>query len=208
MPERSTDNNDVFGDEGDRDGDWSSDRSDGPDLDGLLNGEPGSDWESLPPSGNDPVGPRLTESERELADELERRRELARHRDRLERSARDGAVGSGGGGVAASDDDAMAIILAARRLGDDAGLDQTPETLAERELIAEALATYARRPTRDPDEYVFYAVIDKQTTNRDGNLVIQMTVPWDHRHEVFRALETMPFAAMITMRGVELPDDD
>lgn len=73
--------------------------------------------------------------------------------------------------------------------------------MIERERIAEALAQRAAKPDHTPGEYKFYAVITKQSTIKQ-NVVLTLEVPWEHRHQVFKALETMPFSAMVTMNEV------
>ena len=152
------------------------------------------------------AGEGLTADERELADERDRIRELERTRDRFERFAGDRGMGDGGGGLATAND-ALAVIDASERFGVAALEDDSEQTLLERQRIAEALAEYARKPSRPADEYSFYAVIQKQGTTSQGNISLNLEVPWEHRHEVFRALGEMPFACLIKMTGAELPDD-
>ncbi len=108
-------------------------------------------------------------------------------------------MGGGGGTGSPGERDALAVIDAARRVGLE---EDDDEAVAERERITAALAIHAERPQRNLDEYHFFAIITKQTADRQGDLALTMKVPWEHREEVFRALETMPFQAMVTMREV------
>jgi hypothetical protein len=97
------------------------------------------------------------------------------------------------------DRDALAVIDAAGRFGI---LDLTDEELAEVDTITDALALHAAKPPDDPDVYRFYAVITKQGTTATGQITLTMTVPWEHHDEVFRALDTMPFTAMVKMTEI------
>ena len=146
------------------------------------------------------AGPGLTEPERELADEQER------IRDRFERLARDSGMGGGGGGLA-SDDDAMAVIDAADRFGVAALEDDSEQTIQERERIAMALADFAVKAPKPANEYHFFGIIQKQSTTSQGNINLTIEVPWEHRHEVFRALAEMPFACLIRLTGAESNDE-
>lgn len=197
--------NDSAGDDhGDLDGDredfGSGDGTDAWDDDGLHDSDSGRDEPGDGPSGGFDAGTGLTEPERELADELNRRRELAATRSRFERAAGNGPLGDGGGGFAV-DHDALAVIDAARRFGVDEAEDAA--AYAEREAITAALAASAERPPKQLDQYDFYAIIDKQATTKMGNISLTLLVPWEFHEEVFRALETMPFRAMVRMTEVE-----
>lgn len=97
----------------------------------------------------------------------------------------------------------MAVIDAAERFGTDALADDSDEAVLERARISTALAEHAQRPSPPPDEYRFFGIVSKQQTTNQGNLLLTMEVPWEHRHQVWKALETMPFACMVTMKGVE-----
>jgi hypothetical protein len=200
MPERPTEGDDILGgidrDDDERQGNGLV----GPDVGQLLGGEPGGDWQSDDDGRDLALGSGLTADERDLADELERERTRARARARLVATAGERA----GGDDAGIDDDADAVIDAAGRFGDE--LDLSEEAIAERTAIQEALTDFALRPARDPDEFFFYGVIDKQTTNREGNIVLSVIVPWSHRHEVFHALETMPFQALFKMTKTEVAE--
>lgn len=163
---------------------------------GVLSGDLGGDG-----VGRDiDPGPGLTESERELADELDRTRELESARLRFERAARDSEAGADGGRVGhLNDRDALAVIDAAGRFGLDEDLSDLDQ--AEISSITEALAVHAGRPAKDPSEYNFYAIIQNQTT-RGNSVILTLKVPWEHRDEVFRALDTMPFSAMVKMTEI------
>ena len=97
----------------------------------------------------------------------------------------------------------MAVIDAAERFGADALADDSEEAIRERARISTALAEHARKPTPPVDEYRFFGIVSKQSTSNQGNLILTMEVPWEHRHQVWKALESMPFACMVTMKGVE-----
>jgi hypothetical protein len=143
------------------------------------------------------LGEGLTEYERELADERNRIRELESTRDRFERFAGDGELGSGGGANAA-DRDALAVIDAAERFG----LEEIDEhAQAELDSISEALAIQARALPKRLNEYEFYGIIAAQST-KGTNILLTIKVPWEWREEVFRAMDTMPFAATIKMTDV------
>jgi hypothetical protein len=179
----------------------TSNGADGFDDPGVHHRDLGGDGEGEWAGRDVDPGPGLTEPERELADELNRIRELDRARDRVERLAGDGPPGRGGRGASPEDRDALAIIAAAERFG----LEASEKDREERDLIKTALASRGSEPKR-PDEYSFYAIISKQTTE-GRSIVLNLRVPWEFKDEVFRALETMPFAAQVTMRelvGVEV----
>lgn len=165
---------------------------------GLLDGDQRDHGEGEWTRRDFDPGEGLTEPERELADERNRIRELERARDRVERSARDGDLGGGGGGTSPEDRDAAAIILAAERFG----LEASERDEEERAKIKEALAVHSG-PVKRPDEYSFYAIVKSQQT-AGQSIILNLRVPWEHRDEVFRALETMPFRAQVVMR--ELTD--
>lgn len=144
------------------------------------------------------VGPGLTESERELADERNRIRELESARDRFERFAGDGELGSGGRTGSPADRDALAIVEAAERFGVD---EDDEQANAELESIAEALSIQAKALPKRLSEYEFYGIIGSVAT-RGTNIVLTMKIPWEFREEVWRAADTMPFAATIKMTEV------
>ena len=84
------------------------------------------------------------------------------------------------------------------------GLEAGERDEQERAKIRELLAQIPPRQ-RKVDEYSFYAIVQKQAT-AGRSIILNLQVPWEHRDEVFRALETMPFSAQVTMRelaGVE-----
>lgn len=182
----------------------------GSDLDGLDGESEGNHWELLNDvqtddgesdwaGRGDNAGSGLTEPERELADERNRLRELERARDRFESATGLSDLGSGGGGLTSADRDALAVIDAARRFG----LDDTSEVSElERDRIREALALHASKPPKPNDEFNFFAIIAKQTT-QGTNVILTLKVPWEYREEVFRSLETMPFAANIHMTDIQ-----
>lgn len=105
-------------------------------------------------------------------------------------------MGSGGGG-SPEDEDVRAILLAAERFG----LEASERDEEERDSIRQALATHQATPKR-LDEYSFYAIVKSQQTSGQS-IILTLRVPWEHRDEVFRALETMPFAAQVTMRELQ-----
>jgi hypothetical protein len=145
------------------------------------------------------VGPGLTEPERELIDEQNRIRDLERARDRFESSSGLSALSGGGGGESAAERDAVAVIDAAGRFG----LVETSEVdERERDDIIQALALHAQRDPKADSEYNFYAIIAKQATQGES-ILLTLKVPWEHREEVFRAIDTMPFSAMIRMTQIE-----
>jgi hypothetical protein len=99
------------------------------------------------------------------------------------------------GGESPEDRDARAVLVAAERFG----LETSDRDREEEDAIKEALALHASLPPKDLKEYSFYAhVTSQQTAGRAIRL--SLLVPWEHRDEVFRALETMPFAAQVTLR--------
>ena len=151
------------------------------------------------------AGPGLTDPERELADERNRIRELERTRDRFERFAADRGLG-GGRGTSVGDDDALAIIDAAARFGASA-VDDSDAVIQERERIAAILTDFAQRDPKPKDEYHFYAVVNKQSTDRNGNINLVLSVAWEQRAEVFRAMEQIPFQCFIRMSSVQGLDD-
>lgn len=122
---------------------------------------------------------------------------MERARDRIERLARDGDLGGGGGGGSPEDRDATAVILAAERFG----LEASDRDEDERNKIKAALATHDA-PAKRPDEFSFYAIVQKQQT-AGRSIILNLQVPWEHRDEVFRALETMPFSAQVVMRELQ-----
>ena len=193
MPGGPTEGDGWVDREGDHDGIDLSEAADGLDESVL----PGYDYESDRAGGGADSGTGLTEPERELADELDRTRALEATRDRFERFAGNGAMGGGRGTGSSVDRDALAIIDAAGRFG----LDDDEETEKERLAISDALAAAALAPPKKLDEYTFYAIVAEQKT-RGNNILLTMKVPWEHREEVFRAMETMPFAAMVRMNEV------
>jgi hypothetical protein len=168
------------------------------DSDSLHDRDFGGDGEGERLGGNVDPGPGLTDPERELADELERTRELERARDRFERFARDSTVGGGGGGSSA-ERDALAVIDASERFG----VDDSEIAQKERDSITEALALHASKPAPPPDEFTFYAHVDKQQT-AGKSIVLTLRVPWEHRWEVFKSLDEMPFSALIRLKKAEL----
>ena len=105
-------------------------------------------------------------------------------------------MGDGGGGT---DADALAVIDAAARFGTDALADDSDEATLERQRISQALLENARKPKPDPDTYVFYASVTKQSTNTQGNILLSLEVPWECRHQVFKALEVMPFSCLVKL---------
>lgn len=173
-------------------------RPDGFDESALREDVRPDDIESDGPSGGFDSGTGLTEPERELADELNRQRELGYAASRLERYAGNGSPGSGGGVGSPVDRDALAIIDAAGRFGLE---DDDAQAQKERESITEALAIQAQAPPKRLDEYNFYAIIASQGT-KGNSVILTLKVPWEHREEVFRAMDTMPFAAMVKMTEV------
>jgi hypothetical protein len=185
----------------------------GPDLDGLDIESEGNHWELLedvhgddgegdrPGRGFD-AGPGLTEPEREAADERNRLRELERARDRFESATGLSDLGGGGGSGTSADRDALAVIDAAGRFGLDADSEVDE---AERDRIREALALHATKPPKPDDEYNFFAIIAKQAT-QGTNVILTLKVPWEFREEVFRSLETMPFAANIRLTDIQAID--
>ncbi|MDA4120186.1 MAG: hypothetical protein OK436_06320, partial [Thaumarchaeota archaeon] len=174
-----------------------SNGADGGDDPGVLGGDEGSEW----PSRDFDPGPGLTEPERELADELERVRDLERARDRVGRLTGSGEVGYGGRGSSPEDRDALAIIDAAGRFG----LEVSDKDEEERQLVRQALAEFAAKPPKPVDEYQFMAIIEKQST-AGRKLILQLTIPWDFREEVFRSLESMPFTCKVTLSDCVFDD--
>ena len=97
----------------------------------------------------------------------------------------------------------MAVIDAAERFGVAALEDDSEQTIQERERIAMALADFAVKAPKPANEYHFFGIIQKQSTTSQGNINLTIEVPWEHRHEVFRALAEMPFACLIRLTGAE-----
>jgi hypothetical protein len=194
VPDRQPEADDGFDHDGDLDDLSGGNGADGLDDQSLLDGDGRGDGEGEWVSRDFDPGPGLTEPERELADELNRTRELERARDRVERLARGSAMG-GGGGESPEDRDALAVLVAAERFG----LETSDRDREEENSIKEALALHASQGPKNLSEYSFYAhVTSQQTAGRAIRL--SLLVPWEHRDEVFRALETMPFAAQVTLR--------
>jgi hypothetical protein len=179
----------------DHDGSFSADVGDEQELLDHLQGD---HRESDGPGRSAPDWSGLTEPERELADERNRIRELETTRDRLERFAGDGELGGGRGTGSPADRDALAVIEAAERFGVDEDDEQ-----AQRELdaISEALAIHAERPPKPENVYEFYGIVSGQTT-KGTNVILTIKVPWEWREEVWRAMDTMPFATTIRMTDV------
>jgi hypothetical protein len=75
--------------------------------------------------------------------------------------------------------------------------------VAQKELdaISEALAIHAQLPPKKENVYEFYGVIATQST-KGTNVILTIKVPWEWREEVWRAMDTMPFAATIKMTDV------
>lgn len=65
------------------------------------------------------------------------------------------------------------------------------------------MAESALKPPLPAGQYQFNGIVTKQATNNSGNLILTVEVPWEHRGEVFRALDEMPFACLIHMTGTE-----
>ena len=101
----------------------------------------------------------------------------------------------------------MAIINASERFGVAAVDDDSEESARERDRIASVIAEMGRRPKPPIGEFRFYGIVTKQSTNNQGNIIMSLEVPWEHRHEVWRALGTMPFACTVTMTEAEMPSD-
>ena len=190
MPDRESENGNGLDFDGDADDLGLSDFTDGEHDQSVLGGDEGGEW---PGRDFDP-GPGLTEPERELADELERVRDLERARDRVGRLTGSGAVGDGGGSSSPEDRDALAIIDAAGRFG----LEVSEKDEEERQLVKQALADFASLPPKKVNEYTFLAIVEKQAT-AGRKLVLSLAVPWECRDEVFRSLETMPFSCKVTL---------
>ncbi|MDA4119768.1 MAG: hypothetical protein OK436_04185 [Thaumarchaeota archaeon] len=190
MSDRGSEDGDGLDFDRDPDDLPGSNGTDGGDDPGVLGGDEGGEW---PGRDFDP-GPGLTEPERELADELERIRELERARDRVGRLTGSGEVGYGGGGSSPEDRDALAIIDAAGRFG----LEVSEKDEEERQLVKQALADFAALPPKKVNEYTFLAIVEKQAT-AGRKLVLSLAVPWECRDEVFRSLETMPFSCKVTL---------
>ena len=112
-------------------------------------------------------------------------------------------MGSGGGGGSSADRDALAVIDAAGRFGLE---DDSEVAEAERDRIREALALHAARPLKKEEEFNFYAIIAKQST-QGNSVILTLKVPWEEREEVFRSLDTMPFAATVTLNKIAGVDD-
>lgn len=199
MPRKTESGDDGLDSEGDFDDLSSLEGPDGLDDQDLFDDLLRDDEESDRPGRSPLDGSGLTDPERELADRLERVRERERIATRYQRLARDGPMGNGGGGGSSADRDALAIIEAAGRFG----LDEDDQVAAEeRSTIARALTAYTTRPPKNLSEYNFYAIIAKQAT-QGTNVLLTLKVPWEHRDEVFRALDTMPFAAMVKITEVQ-----
>lgn len=92
----------------------------------------------------------------------------------------------------------MAVIVAAERFG----VDATEQDERERAAIKEALAVSAQLDSKRLDEFSFYAIVKSQST-QGQSIILNLRIPWEHRDEVFRAMETMPFAAQVTMRELK-----
>src|SRR3974390_20154 len=193
MPERSAERDGDLDHQGDGDHYDPGDEADGgADRQFPDSFERSRDEGDLAGGGAD-LGEGLPEPERELADELERRRGLEAARHRLERLAGDGTDGRRGGSLV--DRDALGVIAAARDFGVD---EDTAEAEAERLAITDALLEAAQQPPPDPSVHTFAALISKQET-RGTSIVLTLRIPWEHRDAVFRAMETMPFSAMVSL---------
>jgi hypothetical protein len=197
MPDDGPETDDGLDFDRDTDDLPSSNGSNGGDDPLVLGGDEAGEW----PSRDFDPGPGLTEPERELADELERVRDLERARDRVGRLTGSGEVGYGGRGSRPEDRDALAIIDAAGRFG----LEVSDKDEEERQLVKQVLADHAALPPKKLDEFTFMAIIEKQST-AGRKIVLQLTIPWESREEVFRSMETMPFNCMVTISECGLND--
>jgi hypothetical protein len=173
---------------------------DGDDHRDLLNDLPEDDGTSDGPGRSPHVGEGLTDLERDQLDELERIRAAEGARDRFERSTGLSELGSGGRGETAIDRDALAVIDAAERFGVDP--DTSEQAEAERGAIAEALAITAKKRNAKRAEHTFYATIAR-TTTQGNSLMVTMKVPWEFKDQVNKALDTLPWNCLVTMKEVD-----
>lgn len=94
----------------------------------------------------------------------------------------------------------MAVIDAAERFGVD--LDRSEQAEAERGKIAEALSIVARKRNARLAEHTFYATIAR-TTTQGNSLMVTMKVPWEFKDQVNKALDTLPWNCLVTMKEVD-----
>jgi hypothetical protein len=94
----------------------------------------------------------------------------------------------------------LAVIDAADRFGVDP--DTSEQAEKERGVIAEALAISAKKRNAKLAEHTFYATIQR-TTTQGNSLMVTMKVPWEFKDQVNKALDSLPWNCLVTMKEVD-----